>query len=197
MAQPTFVTIVVDPSILRRENLVGVLNAAGFNVTVAAPSIAEVVHGPPVGSHSILLVLQASGDHDAMLTQIQLLRARHPGARIALLQKHGQLRTGDIFAAFEAGVDAYFAEPSRSTFIKSLELVMQGDEMAVRAAFRRSSRIASRLTTSCPSARTVSRRRSRTNPAESARTAVGWLEYTTPSRSQMSGRGTGDPSGTS
>ncbi len=138
MAQPTFVTIVVDPSTPRRENLVGVLSAADFNVTVAAASITEVVHGALVGSHFVLLVLQASGDNDATLTQVRLLRAQHPGARIALLQendrKHAQLSTADIFAAFEAGVDAYFAEPSRSTFIKSLELIMQGDEMEVPAS---------------------------------------------------------------
>jgi DNA-binding NarL/FixJ family response regulator len=145
MAQLTFTTVVVDPSILRREDLVRVLSAAGFNVAVAAASIAEVVHGPLARSQSILLVLQASGDHNAMVTQIQLFREQHPAARIALLkengQEHGQLSNADIFAAFRAGVDAYFAEPSRSTFIKSLELVMQGDEMAAGAPFRLSKKL--------------------------------------------------------
>ncbi|SEF01818.1 hypothetical protein SAMN05519104_7792 [Rhizobiales bacterium GAS188] len=138
MAQLPFATVVVDPSTLHREGLVRILSSAGFNVVAAAASIAEVVHGLVEHRQSILLVLRVSSDQDPMVAQIQLFRKQHPAARIALLHDHGQLSNVNIIAAFQAGIDAYFVEPSHSTLIKSLELVMQGDGMPARAAFRRS-----------------------------------------------------------
>ena len=70
----------------------------------------------------------------------------------------------------------------------------RGPRARARAAVRRSRRIRSCSTVRSPAGRTVSRRRSSTNPPRSARTAIGWLEYTTPSISRMSGSGIGMPS---
>ena len=62
---------------------------------------------------------------------------------------------------------------------------------------RRSSRITFCSTDRGPDALIRSRRRSSRNPSGSARTAVGRLEYTTPSTSRMSGSGVRPPSTTS
>ena len=67
-----------------------------------------------------------------------------------------------------------------------------GDRLALELSGRTRSRSIRSRRADCSAARrrvTVSRRRSSTNPSPSARTAVGRLEYTTPSSSQMSGSG--------
>ncbi|SDR59429.1 DNA-binding response regulator, NarL/FixJ family, contains REC and HTH domains [Rhizobiales bacterium GAS113] len=111
-----------------------ILSSAGFDVVAAAANLGEVVHDLIADSQSILLVLHASGFQDAMVAQIKLFRAKYPAARIALLQEYGRMNNINIIAAFQAGVDAYFVEPSHFTLIKNLELVMQGETVLPAAA---------------------------------------------------------------
>ncbi|SEF12270.1 two-component system, NarL family, nitrate/nitrite response regulator NarL [Rhizobiales bacterium GAS191] len=127
-------TVVVCPSSLHREGLTRILGAASFHVVAAAASVPEVAPGLLPDSRFILLVFNVSNDDDTALEQIQLFRGLHPTARIALLSGHGQLNNDTIIAAFQAGIDAYFVNPSHDTLIKSLELVMLGGAFMLPAA---------------------------------------------------------------
>ncbi|SED75950.1 two-component system, NarL family, nitrate/nitrite response regulator NarL [Rhizobiales bacterium GAS191] len=126
MTQFPFATVVVHASRAHREGLVRSLGAAGFDVVAAVASVGEVALGLIPTDQSILLVLHGSGDQDAVDAQIQLFREHHPTVRIALLHDQGQPNNTNIIAAFRAGVDAYFVEPSPGTLVKGLELVMRG-----------------------------------------------------------------------
>ncbi|SEC09162.1 DNA-binding response regulator, NarL/FixJ family, contains REC and HTH domains [Rhizobiales bacterium GAS188] len=128
MAQSLFATVVVCPSSLQLEGLVRILESASFDVVATAASVGEVAPGLLSPDQPVLLILHVSDDDDAgTVSQIQLFRAQHPTARIALLNDYDQLNYDTIIAAFRAGADAYFLKPSHDTLLRCLELVLLGE----------------------------------------------------------------------
>jgi two-component system nitrate/nitrite response regulator NarL len=107
--------------------LARILSAADFNIVTTAASVDEIAPDVLPRDQSILLVLDVSEDQASTIRQIKTFKQQYAGARIALLADHGRLTDGNLLAAFEAGAHAYFTEPTCTTFIKSLELVMLGE----------------------------------------------------------------------
>jgi two-component system nitrate/nitrite response regulator NarL len=112
---------------LLREGLARILSAADFNVVATAPSVDDIAADALPQDQSILLVFDVCEDQFSTIRQIGAFKQRYPAARIALLDDHGRLADSNLVAAFEAGAHAYFTEPTCTTFIKSLELVMLGE----------------------------------------------------------------------
>jgi two-component system nitrate/nitrite response regulator NarL len=124
---PNLCVILVGSRVLLREGLARILSAADFNVVATAPSVDDIAADALPHDQSILLVLDVCEDEFSTIRQISAFKQRYPAARIALLDDHGRLADGNLVAAFEAGAHAYFTEPTCTTFIKSLELVMLGE----------------------------------------------------------------------
>ena len=127
MGRHYFAVVVVGPRALLREGLGRILSAADFCIAATGASVDDVMPSLSAEDRPILFILDASGDQDAVVGQVQLFREHRPTARIALLADHDRLSDNNIVAAFRAGADAYFLKPTCDTFIKSLELVMLGE----------------------------------------------------------------------
>lgn len=61
-----------------------------------------------------------------VLSDIISLRRRAPDVRIVLIANNTEWAAADIYAAIEAGVDAYCRDPSLELFIKTIEVVLLG-----------------------------------------------------------------------
>ena len=74
----------------------------------------------------LVLIVHAGGDFEAAVEQIELLRERHPKARIAVVADH--YRLDEMVSAFRAGASGYFVDVMTcDVFVKSIELVMMGE----------------------------------------------------------------------
>jgi len=74
----------------------------------------------------LVLIVHAGGDFEAAVEQIELLRERHPKARIAVVADH--YRLDEMVSAFRAGASGYFIDVMTcDVFVKSIELVMMGE----------------------------------------------------------------------
>jgi two-component system nitrate/nitrite response regulator NarL len=78
-------------------------------------------------SHPLLvLIVHAGDDFEGAIEQIELLRERHPKARIAVVADH--YRLDEMVSAFRAGASGYFIDVMTcDVFVKSIELVMMGE----------------------------------------------------------------------
>jgi two-component system nitrate/nitrite response regulator NarL len=75
---------------------------------------------------SLVLIVHAGEDFDTAVEQIELLRERHPKARIAVVADH--YRLDEMVSAFRAGASGYFIDVMTcDVFVKSVELVMMGE----------------------------------------------------------------------
>ena len=121
-----FATIVVGKSVLIREGISRILSAANFR-TLASVSCADDLSPSKLQSHPVLvLIVHAGGDFEAAVEQIELLRERHPKARIAVVADH--YRLDEMVSAFRAGASGYFIDVMTcDVFVKSIELVMMGE----------------------------------------------------------------------
>jgi len=121
-----FATFIVGKSVLIREGIARILNAANFR-TLASVSCADDLSPCKLQSHpSLVLVVHAGEDFDAAVQQIELLRERHPKARIAVVADH--YRLDEMVSAFRAGASGYFIDVMTcDVFVKSVELVMMGE----------------------------------------------------------------------
>lgn len=122
----SFATILVGKSILLREGLARILRSANFRI-LASVSCADDLHPSKLQLHQPLFLIVHSGDHfDATVEQIELLRDRHPGGRIAIVADH--YRLGELVSAFRAGANGYVVNiMTCDVLIKSMELVMMGE----------------------------------------------------------------------
>jgi two-component system nitrate/nitrite response regulator NarL len=121
-----FATVLVGPSILKREGISRILSAAGFRIVASAPRVEDLMFPSLSKRQSILLVINADGDSGSAISQIELFKQRQPTGRVALLADHFQPR--DIVRAYRAGTDVHFAKVATSgAFIKALELIMLGE----------------------------------------------------------------------
>jgi DNA-binding NarL/FixJ family response regulator len=122
----SFSTFVVGKSVLIREGIARILSAANFR-TLASVSCADDLSASKLQSHpSLVLIVHAGEDFEAAIEQIELLRERHPKARIAVVADHYRLE--EMITAFRAGASGYFINVMTcDVFVKSVELVMMGE----------------------------------------------------------------------
>jgi len=90
-------------------------------------SCADDLSPSKLQSHpSLVLIVHAGDDFESAVEQIELLRERHPKARIAVVADH--YRLDEMVSAFRAGASGYFIDVMTcDVFIKSIELVMMGE----------------------------------------------------------------------
>jgi DNA-binding NarL/FixJ family response regulator len=121
-----FATFIVGKSVLIREGIARILSAANFR-TLASVSCADELSPGKLQSHpSLVLIVHAGEDFDPAIEQIELLRERHPKARIAVVADH--YRLNEMVSAFRAGASGYFIDVMTcDVFVKSVELVMMGE----------------------------------------------------------------------
>lgn len=124
--QQSFATFIVGKSVLIREGIARILSAANFR-TLASVSCADDLSPNKLQSHpSLVLIVHAGDDFEAAVEQIELLRERHPKARIAVVADH--YRLDEMVSAFRAGASGYFIDVMTcDVFVKSIELVMMGE----------------------------------------------------------------------
>jgi DNA-binding NarL/FixJ family response regulator len=122
----SFATFIVGKSVLIREGIARILSAANFR-TLASVSCADDLSPHKLQSHpSLVLIVHAGEDFEAAVEQIELLRERHPKARIAVVADH--YRLDEMVSAFRAGASGYFIDVMTcDVFVKSIELVMMGE----------------------------------------------------------------------
>jgi two-component system nitrate/nitrite response regulator NarL len=122
----SFATFIVGKSVLIREGIARILSAANFR-TLASVSCTDDLSRNKLQSHpSLVLIVHAGDDFEAAVEQIELLRQRHPKARIAVVADH--YRPDEMVSAFRAGASGYFIDVMTcDVFVKSIELVMMGE----------------------------------------------------------------------
>jgi len=121
-----FATFIVGKSVLIREGIARILSAANFR-TIASVSCPDELSPGKLQSHpSLVLIVHAGEDFETAVEQIELLRERHPKARIAVVADH--YRLNEMVSAFRAGASGYFIDVMTcDVFVKSVELVMMGE----------------------------------------------------------------------
>lgn len=124
----TFVAAIVEPNALYREGLARILRASRFRILVSAPLLDDAASNVLAEHNNVLLVIGSGDDHQAMIRQIELFKAKNSAGRVAVVtDRHHQ---NEAVAAFRAGANAYFAGgTSGDAFIKSLDLVMLGETL--------------------------------------------------------------------
>ena len=122
----SFATFIVGKSVLIREGIARILSAANFR-TLASVSCADDLSPSKLQTHPLLvLIVHAGDDFEPVVEQIELLRERHPKARIAVVADH--YRLDEMVSAFRAGASGYFIDVMTcDVFVKSIELVMMGE----------------------------------------------------------------------
>jgi two-component system nitrate/nitrite response regulator NarL len=121
--------VLVCASALLRESLSGILVGAGFCLAAAGRSVEEATIEFPREGRRVLLILEVSGNHDAIVAEVKRFKQERPSALVALLADHDELSGDNVIAAFGFGANAYFLKPSCETFVKGLEVVMNGATM--------------------------------------------------------------------
>ena len=126
MRRRPFSTVLVGPSVLLREGLARILNAADFRVVASVTHVHDVLPASLSRHRSILLIIDSGHDPEGAVAQIELFKEQYPSGRVAVLSEH--CRPGDMVSAFQAGANVYFVKLMNcDAFIKALELVMLGE----------------------------------------------------------------------
>src|ERR1700732_1773723 len=126
-----YATVLVEPNVLLREGLARILSARPFRMLYSAASIEDSVLSKLSQHQSVLLVIGAGDDSDALARQIALFKEKHQSGRVAVLAERYQLSS--VLSAFRAGANAYFIKVATcAAFTKSLELVMLGETIVPR-----------------------------------------------------------------
>jgi two-component system nitrate/nitrite response regulator NarL len=124
--RPSFATFIVGKSVLIREGIARILSAANFR-TLASVSCADDL--PPNKLQlqpSLVLIVHSGDDFESTVEQIEVLRERHPKARIVVVTDH--YRLDEMVSALRAGASGYFINVMKcDVFVKSIELVLMGE----------------------------------------------------------------------
>jgi DNA-binding NarL/FixJ family response regulator len=121
-----FGAILVGKSILLREGIARILHSASFRILASVACADELPPSKPTLHPQLFLLVHTGNDVDPTLEQIELLKDRHPGGRIAIIADH--YRLSELVSAFRAGANGYFVDVMTcDILIKSLELVMMGE----------------------------------------------------------------------
>jgi DNA-binding NarL/FixJ family response regulator len=126
-----YATVLVEPNVLLREGLARILSTRPFRMLYSAASINNSILSRLSQHQSVLLVIGAGDDSDALARQIALFKEKHQSGRVAVLAERYQLSS--VLSAFRAGANAYFIKVATcAAFTKSLELVMLGETIVPR-----------------------------------------------------------------
>jgi DNA-binding NarL/FixJ family response regulator len=103
----------------RRENPTWILGAM-INASTTCGCAPDVEHQPA------LLTVDVGDDPKGAVAQIELLKERHPSARIAVFADY--YHRSDLVAAYRAGANACFVKHmSCGAFIKTIESIINGE----------------------------------------------------------------------
>jgi DNA-binding NarL/FixJ family response regulator len=128
----TIKTILVGKNLLVREGLSAILRQANFRILASVSCANELPVSAVQPNQMVFLIVHTGGDFGPALQQLKLLKERHPGGRIAIVD--AQYRLGDIASAFRAGANGYLVHETPSdVLLKSIELVMMGEAIFPQA----------------------------------------------------------------
>jgi DNA-binding NarL/FixJ family response regulator len=119
-------TIIIGKSSLLREGLTKILHSANFRILTSVPCADDLLASKTI-PHQLLFLMVHTGDNfDAAIKQIELVRKRYPGGKIAIVSD--RYRLDELVSAFRSGANGYFVDVMAcDVFIKSLELVVMGE----------------------------------------------------------------------
>ncbi|KRR06324.1 hypothetical protein CQ12_40985 [Bradyrhizobium jicamae] len=121
-----FATFIVGKSVLIREGIARILSAANFRTLASVSSVDDLSPNKLQSHPSLVLIVHSGDDFESAVEQIELLKERHPKARIAVVADH--YRLDEMVSAFRAGASGYFIDVMTcDVFVKSIELVMMGE----------------------------------------------------------------------
>lgn len=119
-------TLLIEPNALLREGLRRILAETEYSPSAAAASLDEIGSLAGFDSSTIVLIIDASRDHDETCRQARALKESNPSAKVVMLIEQYDLK--QVVAAFQAGADAYLKKSiSHEVLVKSLDLVMLGE----------------------------------------------------------------------
>jgi two-component system, NarL family, nitrate/nitrite response regulator NarL len=119
-------TFLVEPNALLREGLRRILAETPYSPFAAVASIEELDAAPGLDGSAIVVIIDASQDHEETCRQARALKESTPAAKVIMLVEHHDLK--QVVAAFQAGADAYLKKSiSHEVLVKSLDLVMLGE----------------------------------------------------------------------
>jgi len=119
-------TILIEPNALLREGLRRILAETAYAPSAIAASLDEIGSVAGFDSSAIVLIIDASRDHDGACRQARMLKEGNPSAKVVMLIEEYDLK--QVIAAFQAGADAYLKKSiSHEVLVKSLDLVMLGE----------------------------------------------------------------------
>jgi two-component system, NarL family, nitrate/nitrite response regulator NarL len=105
-----------------RDALESNLRPPAFRIVASKASLSDISRGELPGSDPCLVVIECGESPGPFTGQIAELKQQNPLARVALVGQHWM--PADIATAFEAGVNAYFAEAAVSKeFLQALNLI--------------------------------------------------------------------------
>ena len=119
-------TIVVGRNSLRKDGLTQFLRSADFGMVTSVTSADDLCASRIQQCQVLFLFVHTGDDFEVAVAQIEPLRSRHPDGRVVMVAD--RYRLNELTAAFRAGANGYFVDvTSRDVFIKSIELVMMGE----------------------------------------------------------------------
>ncbi|MGF9761377.1 response regulator transcription factor [Microvirga sp. 0TCS3.31] len=119
-------TFLVEPNALLREGLRRILSETVYAPSLAAGSLDEVSSQCGPDSGTVVLITDASRDHEGLCRQTKLLKEQNPNAKVVMLVEQYDLN--HVLTAFRSGADAYLKKSiSYEVLVKSLDLVLLGE----------------------------------------------------------------------
>jgi two-component system nitrate/nitrite response regulator NarL len=119
-------TVLVEPNALLREGLRRILSETVYAPLAAAGSLDEVGSQCGPDSGTMVLIADASRDHEEICRQAKLLKEHNPNAKVVMLVEQYDLN--QVLSAFRSGADAYLKKSiSCEVLVKSLDLVLLGE----------------------------------------------------------------------
>jgi DNA-binding NarL/FixJ family response regulator len=119
-------TLLVGQNSSLLEGIARLLHDTAFRVIARASSVDRLVASDLQQGGAVLLILDASGDLEAVIRQAKTFKQLHSEARIVVVTST-VLHIPDASPLFEVGVNACLGVATLPTvFMKSLELVMLG-----------------------------------------------------------------------
>lgn len=118
--------ILIGRSILLREGLARILCSETFRIVASVSCADDLLPSKAKLPQPLFLIVHTGNDFDPVLEQIELLRDRHPGERIAVVSDH--YRLNELVSAFRAGASGYLVDVTTcDVFVKSVELLTMGE----------------------------------------------------------------------
>ena len=119
-------TLLVGQNSSMLEGIARLLHDTAFRVIARASSVDRLVASDLQQGGAVLLILDASGDLEAVIRQVKTFKQLQSETRIAVIATTVR-HMPNAFPLFEAGVNAYLGVATPPViFLKSLELVMVG-----------------------------------------------------------------------